>query len=160
MSHPPAETRCQHKDGAKRQCRMPRISEFITLCPTHARQALLSLDQATEEPMARKILGTIRDLRTGAALNHALGNLFVLTADGRISARRAVTLGYLGQLLAQTLPQINKERWYEDQDASLKEAMHAALLGPVQNTPAAKFAQAVFRRALGEEQSEAESPDS
>jgi len=107
MSHPPTESRCQHKDAANRQCRMPRMSKFITLCPTHARQALRSPDASRDH--SQELLGPISDFRTAAAINHALGRIYVLLAANRISSSQAAVLTYVCQLMLQTLKRVNCE---------------------------------------------------
>jgi len=107
MSHPPAESRCQHKDAANRQCRMPRISKFISLCPTHARQALRPLEASRD--LSQELLGPISDFRTAAAINHALGRIFVLLAANRISSNQAAVLTYVCQLMLQSLKRVKLE---------------------------------------------------
>jgi hypothetical protein len=107
MSQPPAETRCLHKDAANRQCRLPRISEVVTLCPAHARQLLRSLEPPRD--LSKELLGPIDDFHTAAAVNHALGRIFVLLAGNRIPKSQAAALTYVCQLMLQSLKGVKGE---------------------------------------------------
>jgi len=49
------------------------------------------------------------EFRTATDVNRALGRLFSLLAENRIPRRNAVALGYLAQLLLQTLPGVREE---------------------------------------------------
>jgi len=99
-------------------------------CAHHAQQELRALERSVARPLAREILGTLTDMRSGAAVNHAMANLFVLSADGRVSSRRMAGLGYLGQLLLQSLAAI-KDDWHGDQAPSIKQARAATLVAPL-----------------------------
>lgn len=46
---------------------------------------------------------------TSTDLNRALGKLFLLLAENRIPRRNAVALGYIAQLMLQTLPRVKEE---------------------------------------------------
>jgi len=56
-----------------------------------------------------------------------MANLFVLSADGRVSSRRMAGLGYLGQLLLQSLAAIKQYDWRGDPAPSVKQALAARL---------------------------------
>jgi hypothetical protein len=86
---------------------MPRISEVVTLCPTHARQVLRNLDSTRD--LSKELLGPIDNFQTGAAINHALGRIFVLLAGNRISRSQAAALTYVCQLLLQSLKGVKDE---------------------------------------------------
>lgn len=49
------------------------------------------------------------EFTTATDINRALGKLFSLLAENRIPRRNAVALGYLAQLLLQTLPGVREE---------------------------------------------------
>ncbi|HMD32021.1 MAG TPA: hypothetical protein VKG84_08925 [Candidatus Acidoferrales bacterium] len=99
-------------------------------CAHHAQMELRALERSVAKPLAREILGAVTDLRSGAGLNLALANTFVLSADGRISSRRAATLAYLGQLLLQTLGAIHND-WRGTPAPSAKLALSATLTAPL-----------------------------
>jgi len=101
------------------------------LCSHHAQQELRSLERAVAQPLAREILGRLTDMRSGAAVNHAMANLFVLSADGRVSSRRMAGLGYIGQLLLQSLAAIKQDDWRGDPAPSVKQAHAAKLIAPL-----------------------------
>ena len=71
-------------------------------CAHHAARETRNLGKTVALPLAREILGGLTDLRSTSHVNHALGNLFILSADERISARRSANLCYLAQLLLQS----------------------------------------------------------
>lgn len=100
------------------------------LCSHHAQMELRALEKSVAKPLAREILGTLTDLRSGVALNHALANTFILSADGRISGSRANSLAYLGQLLLQSLGAIRND-WRETFAPSAKKASSATLTTPL-----------------------------
>lgn len=59
--------------------------------------------------VSREILGPIRDFRTAAAINHALGKLLILSASNLVAPRQAAVLAYICQLLLQTLGDVKHE---------------------------------------------------
>lgn len=106
-SAPPEKdpTRCLFSTSDSRRCAMPRSPDHSSLCVFHARQEdqLLSAGQ-----IAAELASLSGEFKTATDLNHALGKLFRLVAAQRIPTRNAAVLGYLGQLLLQTLPTV---RW-------------------------------------------------
>ncbi len=135
--------RCSYTSSDGRRCRMFRSPDHPELCHHHAEQEVRALDRIPVLPLAadllsvsgqdidpetgRKSKGAITDFRTAAAINAALGNLFVQLADGRIDPRRAAVLGYLGQLLHQTLKRIGWEQ-HQDRPSPNLQAYLAAIL--------------------------------
>lgn len=61
------------------------------------------------EKTALELLGPLDDFRSAQAINHALGKLFSLTGRNRIPVRNAAVLGYIAQLLLQTLRPVRNE---------------------------------------------------
>ncbi|HMD32264.1 MAG TPA: hypothetical protein VKG84_10170 [Candidatus Acidoferrales bacterium] len=62
-----------------------------------------------QEDLTSELLGPLGDFRTAAAVNYTLGKLVLLSASRRISPREAATIGYLCQLLLQSVHQVNNE---------------------------------------------------
>jgi len=110
---------------------MIRSKDHLEFCAYHAEQELRALERSVAQPLAREILGQLTDLRSGAAVNHAMANLFILSADGRISGRRAASLTYLGQLLLQSLSAVKNDRWQSEPAPSVKQAQRATLIAPL-----------------------------
>ena len=115
--------RCQFSFADGRRCRLPRWETHPTLCISHARagcglhleptkqeaKATLHLQPAQMTNLAGELAPLSGDFRTATDVNHALGRLFSLLAQNRIPRRNAVALGYLAQLLLQTLPGVREE---------------------------------------------------
>jgi hypothetical protein len=112
---------CRFAFSDGRHCRMPRWKHHPAFCLTHAhqeRQLLADLGAAlgNKRSLAANAARIARDLaslsgefKTAGDVNHVLGNLFSLLAQGRIPRRNAVALAYIGQLLIQTLPNVRRE---------------------------------------------------
>jgi hypothetical protein len=102
--------RCQFSFADGRSCRMPRWEAHPSLCVSHARALAQTESQSTA---VRNFAGDLAPLsgefRTATDVNRALGRLFSLLAQNRIPRRNAVALGYLAQLLLQTLPGVHEE---------------------------------------------------
>jgi hypothetical protein len=110
MNHTDDSTRCQHTTANGRRCRMPRVNAHVVYCGTHL---LAQQRRLREEPArgAQDALDGVTDLRSATSVNHVLGNLTTLLADGRMDYRKAVVLAYLCQLLLQTINMAKDERW-------------------------------------------------
>jgi hypothetical protein len=107
MSQPAPENRCQHADTSGRQCRLPRSENHPSLCLNHARQELLQFQ--SRQDFAPELLGPIQDFQSAAAINHALGRLYVLLGANRINTRQAAVLAYICQLMLQSLSGVRHE---------------------------------------------------
>ncbi len=116
--------RCQFSFADGRRCRSQRCQAHPALCTAHARAHIQPQDLATDlAPLSG-------EFRTATDVNHALGKLFCLLAQNRIPRRNAVALGYLAQLLLQTLPDVREEltdclgdeAWDETLKSALGEA--------------------------------------
>ena len=100
----PEPPRCQFVFADARRCRMP------ALCPAHARaQAAKETALAAEPPEAIDLAPLSGEFTTATEINRALGKVFLLLAENRIPRRNAVALGYIAQLLLQTLPAVRQE---------------------------------------------------
>src|SRR6266566_596949 len=102
--------RCQFTFSDGRQCRMARSEIHPSLCPFHAERE----DQLFGEPSPGgyvvgaaldlpELYSACRDLTTAAGVNRALGQVFLLLAQRRISRQEAATFGHLAQLLLRTI---------------------------------------------------------
>ena len=96
------DSRCKFYFADGRRCRAPRCEEDPALCLRHAH----ALSQAPEMIDLAPPSG---EFRTATDVNRALGKVFLLLAQNRIPRRNAVALGYLAQLLLQTLPAVRQE---------------------------------------------------
>lgn len=105
---PDLPSRCSHADAAGRRCRMPRCDSHPSLCSKHARDVALAFKPA-ETNLAPELLGPIKDFQTAAAINHALGRLYVLLGANRIHTRQAAVLAYICQLMLQSLHDVKRE---------------------------------------------------
>jgi len=104
-----AETiaRCQHRNAEGKRCRSLVGVDHSSLCPYHAGWTEKKHDQP--EDLTSELLGPLGDFRTAAAVNYTLGKLVTLVASRRISSREAATIGYLCQLLLQSIGGVNHE---------------------------------------------------
>ena len=98
--------RCQFFFADGRRCRSPRGEAHPTLCVAHARSEAKAAQAAN---LAEELAPLSGSFNTASDVNHVLGNLFSLLAQNRIPRRNAVALGYLAQLLLQTLPAVREE---------------------------------------------------
>jgi len=97
MSYPPPEgERCQFTFADGRQCRMFRMPKHPEYCIHHWHQEEESLPR---QNLGLELLGASDRVLTTADVNRALGRLFRLVAEGRVSPRTAATLSYIGQQL-------------------------------------------------------------
>jgi len=109
-----------------RRCTM-RPSNHPDLCAHHVAR-LRARDRnsgAANEALAAEILGPVREFRTDAAINHALGRVFTLLADGRIDPRKASVLGYLCQLMQQSVTAVQREAWGFKDPPELQQLLKA-----------------------------------
>ncbi len=117
---PDLQPRCSHTTTDGRRCRNLRSPDHASLCSRHARRALAPSplppapvhspnDGPPTSDVSSALLGPIDDFRTAAAINHALGKLFILLAGNRIAPRQAAVLAYICQLLLQSLSEVKNE---------------------------------------------------
>ena len=118
--------RCTFTFADGRQCTM-RPSEHPDLCAHHVAR-LRAQDEKPgpdNQALAAEILGPIRDFRTDASINHVLGRVFTLLADNRIDARKASVLGYLCQLMQQSVTDVQREAWGLKDPPELQQLLKA-----------------------------------
>ena len=107
--------RCQHQFENGTRCRLSVLSTNSAFCPRHAR---LGQNQPVEEDFRAKLLKGSQDFQTAQGINFALGNLYDLVAQNRISTRRAAVLAYISSLLLRSLPAIDTDRTKNINDPS------------------------------------------
>src|SRR2546421_12125154 len=95
--------RCEHLTPNGRQCRSLPASTSA-LCPRHAAAQEYS-DTIDHSAVLTRFS---RGFQTVEGINFALGDLFVLLAQGRISPRPAAVLTYMASLMLRTLPAMHK----------------------------------------------------
>ncbi len=86
---------------------MRRTDAQLPLCPQHVSQAVLKFQ--SKQNLASELLGPIDHFHTAAAINHALGRLYVMLAGNRIPPRNAAVLAYICQLMNQTRSDVETE---------------------------------------------------
>jgi hypothetical protein len=97
--------RCQHRT-TKGRCTMLAIDPKRQLCFDHARQTL-KLHQ--EADFAKYLTKEASGFQTASGINCALGDLYVLLAQGHITPRRAAVLAHICSLLLRTFPAIEND---------------------------------------------------
>jgi hypothetical protein len=102
-----ATKQCSHLNGAGRRCRMLIAPTHDTLCAHHLQQQLA--DQPDPEILAAELLDGTGNLDTAERVNTLLANVTRQFARGRIDRRDALALGYLAQLLLNTVRGVHKE---------------------------------------------------
>jgi hypothetical protein len=106
----PLPERCQFMFSDGRQCTMARSDIHPSLCRFHSERE----DQLFGDPVAGgmvvgaaldlpELYSACGDLTTAAGVNRALGQVFRLLAQRRISRQEAATFGHLAQLLLRTI---------------------------------------------------------
>ncbi len=119
---------CQFSFADGRQCRMFRHQSHTSFCLVHAReeQQLLAQDEIGQD-----LVSISGQFRTATDINHVLGKLFKLVANGRIPARRAENLTYLAQLLLYSQKHIEYEINVAHEDMSeWEDTVRAAYPSP------------------------------
>jgi len=134
--------RCQFTFSDGRQCAMARSDIHPSLCRFHSeREEQLFGDPAPGGNVVGRALdlpelhSACRDLTTAAGVNRALGQVFRLLAQRRISRQEAATFGYLAQLLLQTIRPArmdvpSEQRESRDLSASARGNKVTAAAGP------------------------------
>jgi hypothetical protein len=107
---PSTDSRCQHRNAEGKRCRSLLALDHPSLCAYHA--GWLTDKQPPEMPqedVTPELLGPLGDFRTAAAVNYTLGKLVMMVGSRRLAPREAATIGYLCQLLLQSIPGVNNE---------------------------------------------------
>src|SRR2546428_2298995 len=110
ISPEPLPDRCQFTFSDGRQCSMARSDIHPSLCRYHSeREEQLFGSPAPGGNVVGAALdlpelySACRDLTTAAGVNRALGQVFRLLAQRRISRQEAATFGHLAQLLLRSI---------------------------------------------------------
>ena len=95
----------------KRQCRMLRADHHPDFCLFHAarQEEIFALLPEREFALAPELEALAADLTTATGVNRALGQVFRLLAQNRITRKDAVAFGYIAELLLQTVPGVRAE---------------------------------------------------
>src|SRR5438045_4498887 len=97
-------SRCRHFTLTGRQCCSLAVDTTSGLCARHA-----AAQEHTDTVDHSAVLTRFSSgFQTVEGINFALGDLFVLLAQGRISPRRAAVLTYMASLMLRTLPAMHK----------------------------------------------------
>jgi hypothetical protein len=98
--------RCTHRSPSGRQCRLAVSDAHSGLCPQHHAEQ----KQKEAADVSDILFKDFQGFQTAQGINHTLRSLYWLTAQNRISTRRAAVLAYIGSLLLRTLPAIDADR--------------------------------------------------
>jgi hypothetical protein len=97
-------SRCHYQTATGRRCCSLAIGPVSRLCQRHA-DALERLDKIDHSAILTRFS---RGFQTVEGINFALGDLYVLLAQGRISPRRAAVLTHMAALMLRTLPVMHR----------------------------------------------------
>lgn len=97
---------CHHISPRGHHCRMLRVDDE-SLCPYHLRQTRAA--QADPETLAAELLDGTGNLNTADRVNALLANTVKQFARQRIDRADALAMGYLAQMLLNTVPGVQKE---------------------------------------------------
>ena len=98
---------CSHINAAGRRCRMIIAPTHDTLCAHHLQQHAAA--QPDPETLAAELLDSTGNLNTADRVNALLANVVKQLARQRIDRQDALAIGYLAQLLLNTVPGVQKE---------------------------------------------------
>jgi hypothetical protein len=92
-----------------RRCRLPVTDEATGLCFRHFELRNGYGVPPDPEVVADELLGSIEDFSSADSINLFLGNLVKQLARKRIARPDAIALAYIGQLLLNSLPAMEKQ---------------------------------------------------
>jgi hypothetical protein len=98
--------RCQHRTRTGRQCRSVVADANSSFCAVHAASA-----PSDSEDFVVALTERACRFQNAQGINHSLGALYTLLAQGRISPRRASVLAYVSSLLIRSLTAIDNDRY-------------------------------------------------
>ena len=96
--------RCQHRTSTGRQCRSVVAEPGDPFCARHA-----ASEPSDSEDFSAALTDKACRFQNAQGINHSLGALYTLCAQGRISPRRASTLAYISSLLLRSLTAIDTD---------------------------------------------------
>ena len=97
-------SRCHYQTATGRRCCSLAVEPVSRLCQRHV-DALERLDKIDHSAILTRFS---RGFQTVEGINFALGDLYVLLAQGRISPRRAGALTRMAALMLRTLPVMHR----------------------------------------------------
>ena len=126
---PPAyDGRCQHRRTDGKRCASPTYPGHASLCHHHLSRQMRGISDG--DIVAADILSSIGNFQSAAAINIALGKLFVHQITGRIARQDALALAYNCQLLLRTLPEVKTEHRESGYIKAWREETNRILSGP------------------------------
>jgi len=131
---PPDNERCTHITSGGNRCSSYRLpgDESQTLCFAHFSAADAKRYPHDIVNLTAEILSPRDRFDTPRGVNRVLARVMRLLAEGRISSRDALALGYIGQLIVNTLPHIARESARKAARAQEAPAMGAEALAGFQ----------------------------
>ena len=95
--NPPLQDRCHHLSPAGRRCSQPACSSHPTLCFTHAPKP-----PSPEVAVAAELSEAAGSLETPEDVNRPLTKTVLAFIAGRLPAKKAGMIGFLGQIILRT----------------------------------------------------------
>jgi len=114
---PPAGSRCRHRYKNGKRCRLPGLQSQSGLCGHHFRQSLaaaLPKFPSDSDDLSAELLPGRTHFSRSEDLREFLSRLLVLTAEGRVSPRRAAVLAYITNQLLHSHCVVQKEEKEEE----------------------------------------------
>ena len=96
--------RCQYRTATGRQCCSLALDPDSAFCARHA-----ASESSDSEDFSAALTQKACRFQNPQGINHSLGALYTLCAQGRISPRRASTLAYISSLLLRSLTAIDND---------------------------------------------------
>ncbi len=96
--------RCQYRTATGRQCCSVAVDPDSSFCARHA-----ASEPADSEDFSVPLTERACRFQNAQGINHSLGALYTLAAQGRISPRRASVLAYISSLLLRSLTAIDND---------------------------------------------------
>jgi hypothetical protein len=96
--------RCQYRTATGRQCCSVAVDPDSSFCARHA-----ASEPNDSEDFSVDLTQKAGSFQNAQGINHSLGALYTLCAQGRISPRRASTLAYISSLLLRSLTAIDND---------------------------------------------------
>jgi len=96
--------RCQYRTATGRQCCSTVADPDGSFCTRHA-----ASEPGDSEDFSAALTERACRFQNAQGINHSLGTLYTLAAQGRISPRRASVLAYISSLLLRSLTAIDND---------------------------------------------------
>jgi hypothetical protein len=96
--------RCQYRTATGRQCCSTTSGPNSSFCARH-----VASEPHDTEDLSAPLTERAWRFQNAQGINHSLGALYTLCAQGRISPRRASTLAYISSLLLRSLTAIDTD---------------------------------------------------